>query len=152
MTMLMLQSLPTFICTQAYHGRAAIKTAFVSYYASLHHMTASTLVKSRLERSQKWGFTAEEISNIEVSTLFLATTNSVPISFWLLVNIFFDPPLISSIRTEISNIIRKSEGDDGIEECVMDITLFQSQCPIFMSCFRETLRFADAATSVRSIT
>ncbi|KAF5878963.1 putative cytochrome p450 protein [Botrytis fragariae] len=152
MTMLMLEFLPKFICPKAYHGRRAIKTAFASYYASSNHMTASTLIKSRLECSQRWGLTAEEIANIEISTLFLATTNSAPTCFWLLVNVLSDPALISSIQTEISNIISKNEDEDGIEECVMDITLFQSRCPILMSCFRETLRFADAATSVRSVT
>ncbi|TGO74521.1 hypothetical protein BELL_0275g00060 [Botrytis elliptica] len=152
MTMLMLEFLPTFICPKAYQGRRAIKTAFASYYASSHHTSASTLIKSRLECSQKWGLTAEEIANIEISTLFLATTNSAPTCFWLLVNILSDPALISSIQTEISNIISKNKDEDGIEECVMDITLFQSRCPILMSCFRETLRFADAATSVRSVT
>ncbi|RAL60226.1 hypothetical protein DID88_000006 [Monilinia fructigena] len=152
MAMLMLEFLPTLICPKAYHGRAAIKSAFASYYASSYHMDASTLIKSRLECSQKWGLTAEEISNIEISALFLATTNSAPTSFWLLVNILSNSSLISSIRTEISNIISKNQGTDGREECVMDITLFHSRCPILMSCFRETLRFADAATSVRSVT
>ncbi|TGO07540.1 hypothetical protein BTUL_0267g00080 [Botrytis tulipae] len=152
MTMLMLEFLPTFICPKAYHGRRAIKTAFASYYASSHHMTASTLIKSRLECSQKWGLTAEEIANIEISTLFLATTNSAPTCFWLLVNILSDPAWVSSIRTEIFNIVSKNKDEDGIEECVMDITLFHSCCPILISCFRETLRFADAATSVRSVT
>ncbi|ESZ94049.1 hypothetical protein SBOR_5575 [Sclerotinia borealis F-4128] len=152
MTMLMLELLPTFICPQAYHGRAAIKTAFASYYASSHHMTASTLIQSRLECSQKWGLTSEEISNIEISTLFLATTNSAPTSFWLLVNILANPSLVFSIRSEITNIISRNKGDGGIEECIMNITLFQSCCPMLMSCFRETLRFADAATSVRSVT
>ncbi|CAD6447684.1 658df175-1cd2-41ff-bbae-f4818510a6a1 [Sclerotinia trifoliorum] len=152
MTMLMLEFLPTFICPEAYHGRAAVKTAFASYYASSHHTIASNLIKSRLDCSQKWGLTAEEIANIEISTLFLATTNSAPTSFWLLVNILSDPSLVSSIRTEVSNIISKQTADNGIEECVMDITLFQSSCPILMSCFRETLRFVDAATSVRSVT
>ncbi|KAJ8058691.1 hypothetical protein OCU04_012863 [Sclerotinia nivalis] len=153
MTMLMLEFLPTFICPKAYHGRAAIKTAFALYYASSHHTTASTLIKSRLDcSSQKWGLTTEEIANIEISTLFLATTNSAPTSFWLLVNILSDPSLISSIRNEISNIILKQTADNGIEECVMDITPFQSRRPILTSRFRETLRFADAATSVRSVT
>ncbi|KAF7856355.1 hypothetical protein EAF04_009883 [Stromatinia cepivora] len=152
MTMLMLEFLPTFLCPKAYHGRAAIKTAFASYYTSSHHTTASTLIKSGLDCSQKWGLAAEEIANIEISPLFLAATNSAPTSFWLLVNILSDSSLISSIRSEISNIILKQTGDDGIEECIMDITLFQSRCPILMSCFRETLCFADAATSVRSVT
>ncbi|KAM0132896.1 hypothetical protein ACHAP3_006185 [Botrytis cinerea] len=100
----------------------------------------------------KWGLTADEIANIEISTLFLATTNSAPTCFWLLVNILSDQALVSSIQTEISNIVSKNKDENGIEECVMDIALFQSCCPTLMSCFRETLRFADAATSVRSVT
>ncbi|PQE10909.1 hypothetical protein CJF32_00007747 [Rutstroemia sp. NJR-2017a WRK4] len=152
MTMLMLQFLPSFLAPRAYRGRAAIKAAFTSYYAASHHLTASALVKTRLECAQSWGFSSEDISNFEISTLFLATTNTAPTSFWLLVNILQNPSLISSIRSEISNIIRNKKAPDGAEECIMDTTLFQSRCPILVAAFQETLRLVDAATSIRSIT
>ncbi|KAM3078289.1 hypothetical protein ACMFMF_004692 [Clarireedia jacksonii] len=152
MTMLMLQFLPSIIAPRAYRGREAIKAAFTSYYAASHHLTASSLVKSRLECAQSWGFSLEDICNFEISTVFLATTNTIPTSFWLLVNILDNPGLVTSIRSEISNIICTKKSPDGAEECIMDTTLFQPRCPILLASFQETLRLIDAATSVRSIT
>ncbi|QSZ36437.1 hypothetical protein DSL72_006316 [Monilinia vaccinii-corymbosi] len=151
LSMLMVGFLPTFMCSKASQGRAAIKNAFVSYYASSHHTAASALVKSRLECAQKWGLTVEEISNIEISIIMVAAANSVPTAFWLLVYVLSDSSLISSIRTEISHVISRNKVVDGIQECVMDITLLQSRCPILVSCFRETLRLTGAAAPVRYV-
>ncbi|PVH85028.1 cytochrome P450 [Cadophora sp. DSE1049] len=153
MTLLMLNFLPTIIAPKAYLGRIRIKSAFTSFYANKHELTASKLIQARLACSQKWGFTPDDIANFEISTLFLATTNSVPTSFWQLSYILSSPILLEQIRTEVESIVtRQPSIADGKEEAVMDITRFQSQCPLLLSTFHETLRLVDAATSVRAVT
>ncbi|KAK0112977.1 Cholesterol 7-alpha-monooxygenase [Cadophora gregata] len=153
MTLLMLNFLPTVIAPKAYLGRSRIKTAFTSFYANNHELTASKLIQARLACSQKWGFTPDDIANFEISTLFLATTNSVPTSFWQLSYILSSPTLLEQIRTEVESIVnRQPATTDGKEEAVMDITRFQTKCPLLLSTFHETLRLVDAATSVRAVT
>lgn len=153
MTLLMLNFLPTIIAPKAYLGRIRIKSAFTSFYANKHELKASKLIQARLACSQKWGFTPDDIANFEISTLFLATTNSVPTSFWQLSHILSSPTLLEQIRTEVESIVTRQQSTvDGKEEAVMDITRFQSQCPLLLSTFHETLRLVDAATSVRAVT
>ncbi|CZT49275.1 related to cytochrome P450 8B1 [Rhynchosporium secalis] len=153
MTLLMLNFLPTIIAPKAYQGRIRIKSAFKSYYANNHQLTASRLTQAHLACCQKWGFTPDDIANFEISTLFLATTNSVPTSFWHLCNIVSSPALLEEIRSEVESIVtRQASEDNGKEEAVMDVTRFQTHCPLLVSTFHETLRLIDAATSVRAIT
>jgi cytochrome P450 len=151
MTLLMLNLLPTIIAPKAYKGRAAIKAAFTKYYDNNYELTGSTLIRSHLTCAQKWGFTADDIANFEISTLFLATTNSVPTSFWQLSYILACPSLHRQIQTEVESIVTREKGQDGTEEAVMNITLFQSHCPLLVATFHETLRLIDAATSVRAV-
>jgi cytochrome P450 len=151
MTLLMLNLLPTIIAPKAYKGRAAIKAAFTKYYGNQHELTGSTLIRSHLACAQKWGFTPNDIANFEISTLFLATTNSVPTSFWQLSYILASPSLHRQIQTEVESIVNREKREDGTEEAVMDITLFQSHCPLLVATFHETLRLIDAATSIRAV-
>jgi cytochrome P450 len=147
----MLEFLPTLIARKAYYGRANIKAAFANYYAKSHHLSASRLIQNRKTCSSKWNLSDDDIANTEISTLYLSTTNSAPTSFWLLVNILADPVLLAEIREEISNITTRDASKNGKERAIIDITLFQSRCPLLLASFRETLRLIDAATSVRSI-
>jgi cytochrome P450 len=151
MTLLMLNFLPTIIAPKAYKGRAAIKSAFTKYYENHYELTGSTLIRAHLACAQKWGFTPNDIANFEISTLFLATTNSVPTSFWQLSYILSSPALLHQIQTEVESIVKREKAADGTEEAVMDITLFQSHCPLLVATFHETLRLIDAATSVRAV-
>jgi cytochrome P450 len=152
MALLMLQFLPTLLVPAAYRGRAAIKAAFTKFYSEKHQHTSSSLIRTRHASAEKWGFTADDIANFEISTLFLAVTNTVPTSFWLFANILADPGLLEEVRKEVGSMVKREKSADGQEEAVMDIAKFQSHCPLLLSSFRETLRLADAATSVRSIT
>jgi cytochrome P450 len=148
----MLQFLPTFICPKAYHGRIAIRNAFADYYANHQDRSASNLIRSHLTACKKWGFSDSDIANFEISTLFLATTNTVPVSFWQLSYILSDTSLLKEIRTEAEKIVkRRKSAETGEEYAVMDVTLFQSHYPLLHSTFHETLRLVVAATSVRSV-
>ncbi|PMD20282.1 cytochrome P450 [Hyaloscypha hepaticicola] len=151
MTLLMLNLLPTVIAPKAYRGRAAIKAAFTKYYENYYELIGSTLIRSHLACAQKWGFIADDIANFEISTLFLATTNSVPTSFWQLSYILSSPSFLHHIQKEVESIVKKGNGEDGTEEAIMDITLFQSHCPLLVATFHETLRLINAATSVRAV-
>ncbi|CAG8980422.1 hypothetical protein HYALB_00003987 [Hymenoscyphus albidus] len=152
MTLLMLQFMPTFIAPKAYHARTAIRNAFEEYYANGHDKEASILIQTHLASCKKWGFGDSDIANFEVSTLFLATTNTVSTSFWQLSYILSDPELLDAIRAEVEPIIKRQNSPIvGEEVAVMDITLFQTQCPLLVSTFHETLRLVGSATSVRSV-
>ncbi|KAH8658719.1 cytochrome P450 [Tricladium varicosporioides] len=148
--LLMLQFLPTFIAPNAYYGRIKIREAFANYYAKGYHEEASMLIRSHHNGCKKWGFSDSDIANFEVSTLFLATTNTVSTSFWQLSYILSDPDLLKEIRTEVLRVVKRTT-KDGKDCAVVDTSLFQAQCPLLVSSFHETLRLVGAATSVRSV-
>lgn len=148
----MLQFLPTFICPKAYHGRISIREAFAHYYANHHDKSASNLIRSHHTSCKKWGFSDNDIANFEISTLFLATTNTVATSFWQLSYILSDAFLLEEIRAELEKIVTRRKPSETDEEyATMDTTLFQSHCPLLLSTFHETLRLVGAATSIRSV-
>lgn len=152
MTLLMLRFLPTFIAPKAYRGRAAIKDAFAQYYIDGHDKGASSLIRSHVSSCKKWGFGDDDIANFEVSTLFLATTNTVSTSFWLLSYILSDPSLVAEIRAEVETVVTRRKSETTSEEfAFIESPLFQSRCPLLVSTFHETLRLVGAATSVRSV-
>ncbi|KAF4632345.1 hypothetical protein G7Y89_g5778 [Cudoniella acicularis] len=150
MTLLMLQFLPTLIAPKAYRARQRIKAAFANYYENGYEKCASVLIRSHHAGCKKWGFTDDDIANFEVSTLFLATTNTVSTSFWQLSYILSDPDLLREIRTEVLSVVKRTTRD-GMECATVDTTLFQSHCPLLVSSFHETLRLVGAATSIRAV-
>ena len=146
MTFLMLKFLPKIIARDAYDGRAATREAFTKYYSSPDHLSGSQLIQDRLRNAQKWGFTSEDIANFEISTLYVATTNTVATSFWMLCHILSQPFLLDDIRAELDAITIIRHGAAKI-----DSSRLMTDCPLLLSCFHETLRLVISATSVRSV-
>lgn len=146
----MLQILPTVIARKAFYGRAAVNDAFRKYYAAGLERNASGLIKGRAEAARKYGLTERHIADFEIAMLFLATTNTIPSSFWFLNYIISSPSLLSEIRAEVSQIMTR-KAVDGVDAMEMDITGFQKKCPLLCSAWEETLRLVDSSSSVRMV-
>lgn len=146
MTYLMLKFLPKIIARDAYDGRAATREAFKKYYSSPDHLSGSRLIRDRLRNAQKWGFTSEDIANFEISTLYVATTNTVATSFWMLCHILSQESLLEEIRSELDAITTFKDRKASI-----NATSLMTGCPLLLSSFHETLRLVISATSVRSV-
>lgn len=148
--MLVLNFLPRITALKGYMGRAVALPAFEKYYNAGLDKNASSLVQGRARAARHWGLTTEDIAKAEITIIMAAGTNTVPNVFYMLSYIFGRPDLVTSLRKEVSEIVRRKTRD-GIEVVTLDITLLQSNCPLLTACFQETLRLTKTGASVRTI-
>ena len=69
--------------------------------------------------------------------MFAALANTVPLSFWLICNIFADEHLLSQIRLELDKCITQIG-----KKATINATKLKRECPLLLSTTRETLRTA----------
>lgn len=146
----MLQVLPTVIARKAFYGRAAVNEAFQKWYADGHEKDSAGLIKGRAAAARKYGLSQRDIADFEIAILLIATTNTIPSSFWFLSYIVNSPTLMTEIRSEISQIVTRKT-IDGVDTVEMDTTGLQKQCPLLCAAWEETLRLVDSSSSVRMV-
>ncbi|WDK20959.1 prostacyclin synthase [Colletotrichum graminicola] len=89
----------------------------------------------------------EDIARCELAMLHVATVNTVPILFWLVVNIFSQPNLLKALRLECSLLM----GEAGVSEINISISSLQDSCPLLKACFQECLRIYGQALHSRRV-
>ncbi|KAH7395512.1 cytochrome P450 [Cadophora sp. MPI-SDFR-AT-0126] len=139
---------PSLTARKGHFARTTAMPFFESYYAQGLLKNASAFVQGRARCARKWGLSTQEISKAEISILFAAVTNTVPNVFYMLCWIFERPTLVSSLRDEISGIVRKGERDG---EMVLDIEGLREKCPLLTACFHESLRLVKTGFSIRMV-
>jgi cytochrome P450 len=88
-----------------------------------------------------------DIGRFEVSLFQLATGNTVPTAYWMLLNIWSRPELVERLRAEITPLLVRGEND----EVTFDITKMEEQCPLLVSCYRESNRLSNHILCVRKV-
>lgn len=83
----------------------------------------------------------------------VSTLNAVPTVFWLLLYILARPSLVERIREELSASVQISPpGPTSKRTVTMNISKFDEQLPLLVSCYREALRLVNHSVSNRRIT
>ncbi|KAL5117167.1 hypothetical protein ACEQ8H_004992 [Pleosporales sp. CAS-2024a] len=143
---------PSVTMPKAYKARRRLQEALGTWYSAGHDLgpTAAALTKNRAGILRKYGWTGEEIGLPEVMLPAVATLNAVPTFFWLLLYILQDPALIDRIREEVEAHIKVSSNDPaGGKTVLMDIAKFESELPLLVSSYRETMRLVNHSVSNR---
>ncbi|KAH8655085.1 cytochrome P450 [Tricladium varicosporioides] len=148
--MLVLDFFPRITARKGFAGRSIVSPAFEKYYNAGLDKNASSFVQGRARAARQWGLTTEEISKAEVTIIMAAGTNTVPNVFFMICYIYSQPNLVTSLRSEVSKIVKR-KNRDGIEVLALNISLLQSHCPLMTACFYETLRLIKTGASVRTI-
>lgn len=146
--MLMLDVFPKYTAQRACKARDALTTAFTRYYETGQDRAANQFVQGRAAVCRKWGFTSQDCASFEIGIIYASTTNATPTAFWMLCYILSDPELSARISAEVTQLVTVST-ISGVKRASLDITCFQSKCPLLVACFHETMRLVNAGTSVR---
>ena len=109
------------------------------------------ITKQRAALLRKHGMSDHDIGEFELGLLHGALANTPPILFWLLVHILASVSLTDAIRDELLNIVTPVPCEDGKRTVSIDITKFESQCPLLVSAYRETLRLTNSHIGVRRV-
>ena len=155
LVLLLLNVFPSITAPTAYRGRANIQKALSNYYGEEHDLEpdVSQMVKRRAATLRKYGIASRQIGMFEIGLLNVSTANAIPTLFWLLCHICADASLEQSIRDEVSVLVTQDtqERSDGKRELSFDITKFESDCPLLVSCYREVIRLTNAHLGTRRV-
>lgn len=144
---------PSVTMPRAYKARKRLQDAMIHFYDQGYDQSdpsVSTLARNRAGCLRSKGWTGREIAFPEIILPVVSTLNAVPTLFWLLLHILRDPALIARIRSELlSFAVVSQDSTDGRRDVTMDITNFETELPLLVSCYRETMRITNHSVSNR---
>lgn len=141
---------PSITARKAWQARKAMAPAFREYYDKGLDRNANAFIKGRADAARLENFTNADLGGFEITICFASLTNTVPNAFSMLCSVLSDPSLTADICKEVAGIAKRST-ENGVEKVALDITLFNTQCPLLVSVFQETIRLCVNATPVRVI-
>ncbi|KAF8857394.1 cytochrome P450 [Acephala macrosclerotiorum] len=142
---------PSLTARKAWKARRDLALAFTEYYNKGLDRYANSFVKGRAKVARVENFTNSDLGSFEITVLFASLTNTVPNAFTMLCQVLSDPALTSEICEEVTRVATRTTVD-GVDHVSLDITAFNTQCPILLSTFQETIRMCVNATPVRVVT
>lgn len=146
--------IPELFTPKPYKARRALQVALGKYYTAKHDQNEDTaqLIKVRAKGDREYNIAEAEIGKLEIAVLNASTSNAIPTLFWLICFICSNTDITTAIRDELLNIITTSVTAEGKREISIDTSKFDTDTPVFVSTYRETLRLADSQVSVRRAT
>ncbi|RYC55225.1 hypothetical protein CHU98_g10982 [Xylaria longipes] len=151
---LLMNVFPSVTAGKAYRGRELLVKALEKYLENGHHTTGSKIVQKRVEIALQHGWTLRATARSELSFLFAGIVNATTSTFWILLQIFADPQLLSTVREEITKILRTDENDDKDAyhgKYRLNITDLKDLCPVLIAVYRECLRLGSDNYSTRMV-
>ncbi|KAJ5794414.1 Cytochrome P450 [Penicillium paradoxum] len=119
----------------------------------------SELVKDRMRTFRKLGLSHGASAAGHLSLYYELIEYTTKITFWTVTHLFADPTLLGQVRKEIasyavaSRLSRQETGFpfDEPARLSLDIDRVLTSCPLFKSCYYETVRLHSAGISVRKL-
>ena len=146
---------PSLTMPRSYQARKKLQATMSEYYTAEYHLsdpTASTLTVNRANELRKYGFTGNEIGLLESILPVVSTLNAIPTLYWLLLYILPNQSLVDELREEIAASIEMSlSASTGVRTIIMNISKFESDLPLLVSCYREALRLCNHTVCNRRI-
>lgn len=143
---------PSITMPKGYQSREVLQQTMRVYYEAqrdANDPTTSTLTSNRAATLRQYGFTGHEIAKLECILPVVATTNAVPTFFWMLIFVLSRPSLAARLRAEVEAAASFSDDAPGAGTVTFDITSFDQQLPLMVSCYRETMRVINHSVSMR---
>jgi cytochrome P450 len=135
---------------EALKSREILQAALREYYETKSDLddSAAAVTRARAAVLRKWGLPDHQIARFEASLVQLATSNTIPTTFWLLMNIYSRPEILNAVRAEAAKMVERL---DGADVASINITKFEDECPLLVSCYRESMRLSNHALCVRKV-
>ena len=105
--------LPAITARKAYLARKKLLAALTEFVEKERYKKASLIIQQRVAINLKHGLTKEMAGHAELIMLFAIVGNAIPITFWLLGNLFSRPELLAEVRQEIERAVTITRLDDG---------------------------------------
>jgi cytochrome P450 len=135
---------PSLLAPKALAARNRAQAKLQPYY--VNHLDEGddvvALIKDRAAMNRRLGIPDDEISTIELSMPWVATTNTIPSLFWFFVHVFASPDLVARIRAEVETVtaVETDPVTGRRTAATVDVTRFEKECLTLYACYREVLR------------
>ncbi|KAI0904996.1 cytochrome P450 [Ustulina deusta] len=150
---LLINMFPSVTARKAYKGRELLVRALEQYLENGHHTMSSKVVQKRVEIALQHGWTLRATARSELSFLFAGIVNATTSTFWILLQLFAEPQLLSIVREEIAQVLRPDEKneDSHPRKYRLNITDLKDRCPMLVAVYRECLRLGSDNYSTRMV-
>jgi cytochrome P450 len=150
---LLLNIYPSITFPKAYQARTKLQDALIKFYWAKHDLEpeVSQMTKVRAAILRKQNISDTDIGKFELSLLHVATANAIPTLFWHLCFIESDAVVTATLRQELASLVTLANLTSGRREAVIDITKFDTHCPVLVSSYRETIRLANGNVGSRRV-
>jgi cytochrome P450 len=144
---------------KAYAARNRLQKIMGAYYTAEHDLddSAAQLTRARANAMRKWGFTGDEVGQCDSFLAIVGITNSAPMTYWLVSYVYSIPGLKERLRDEVGVLVRRetttaaADGHEGHDVATVDLSRLEKECPLLVSCYRETLRLCNSSVSIRRV-
>jgi cytochrome P450 len=109
--------------------------------------TVSAICRNRAGVLRRYNWPTIDIAASETMLAAAATLNTVPTMFWILYHLLHRPDLIANLRRELEPYLKRD--DDGV--ILVDVNVLDKECPLLLSCYRESMRVENAVVSMRRV-
>lgn len=149
MPMFILGILPQYTARKAFQARARLQAGLSRFYMARHDHNddVAQIVKARADVLRRYGIPDREIGTFELGLLHVGTANTIPVFFWFLAHVFTRSELVERLREEVLEASQRKE-----DEAIIDITIFEKECPLLVSCYRESMRLSSRVIGNRRVT
>lgn len=140
---------PSLTASEAYTGREQCVSALMQYLDAGHDKEATELIQRRIRLERDYGMSDNMIARSALSFLFAGIVNTTTTTFWVILRIFADQALLSTVRNEVKHAIQVSGDQHG--ENRISLGAIKDYCPTLTAVFRESLRIGSENFSVRLV-
>jgi cytochrome P450 len=158
--------MPWLFAPKGNRARIRVQTALAEYYRQ--HKTEKdfpeatadiTLLRHRVFRGL--GFNDSEIGRMELTMVFAGTNNSVPLLFWIIVNVFARPGVVERLREEVKGAVdlvpieeaQEADGEPAPRRRKANVRASlltdEARFPYLAAIQREVLRLCNTTTGFR---
>ncbi|KAE8450494.1 hypothetical protein EG329_006224 [Mollisiaceae sp. DMI_Dod_QoI] len=150
---LLLNIFPSITFPKAYAGRVKLQEALIKYYSAKHELEpdVSQLAKARAALYRRKDIADDDIGKFELALVHVSTANAIPTLFWNVCFVAAEAHTTATIRQELESMITFTALKNGKREAIIDITKFDSHCPVLISTYRETIRLANSQLGSRRV-
>lgn len=145
---LLLNLIPQITARKYVQAREVLVEAFERYFEDKGYADpeACPLIKDRYELFCERGLPLKDIARHEVGSTLALLLNTIQAVFWLVYHLFSNPAVLAECRRELSEAVTENNGT-----CTVDLAYIKTSCPVFLSTFKETLRFRGINVAARIV-
>ncbi|RSM16167.1 hypothetical protein CDV31_004630 [Fusarium ambrosium] len=144
---------PRWIAPGPLRAREKINTLLESFYAAGYETRSdvSSIIQKRTEILRREGFDDRDLGIQEITIPWVATTNTIPVLYWLFAHVFSVPEYTQRIRHEMEAISTITTAQHGGRVGTISVKEMNRECTFLYACYRETLRLYIHNTGQRRV-